>query len=518
MKRYTHLLLICLFALILRLALLIFVEHPGIGDPNHYYNLALRLINGQGFTIDYIWQFYNPPATLVHPEDFWMPFSAVLAAIPMQLTGNTSVPVAVLPFTLLGSLLPVCAYWAARQLGCGKTTSLFAAGAAAVLPEFVLNSVRTDTTIPNTLFLAISILALTEGLRQSKGWLFLLSGIAAGLAYLTRGDNLLLVPMFVVTVVIYTIMDRQQIKKNTWHLLLVPVVALIIASPWLIRNIQVGGSPVVPNLSRLFFLVDFRDHYAYGRDFNFQTLLEAQSITQIVAKRLFEMAASIKTMYITLDVFLPVIMFGGLVWLMITRDRQRLLTLAPAIILLGGSYVFYTTLAPIANQGGSFKKSYLSLVPLLIPLGAYLLETAIPRRQILVLVCVLGLGFTAANAVEMVRSDIRFVGTYLQYMQTVADAARELGDANDDEQIILMAQDPFMLRFFDIQSVVIPMEDRDTILEVAQRYQVDYLMMPPARPALDPLFEKAETDPRFVPLVDLPAINVELYGFDFEAD
>lgn len=75
-----------------------------------------------------------------------------------------------------------------------------------------------------------------------------------------------------------------------------------------------------------------------------------------------------------------------------------------------------------------------------------------------------------------------------------------------------------MLRFFGIQSVVIPMEDRNTVLEVAQRYGVDYLMMPPARPSLDPLFDGTETDPRFVPLVDLPAIGVKLYGFNFEAD
>lgn len=517
MRRYLPLLLICLGALLMRLILLVFVEHPGIGDPNHYYNLALRLIEGHGFTIDYIWQFYNPPASVVHPEDFWMPLAGVLAALPMTITGP-SVQAAILPFALLGSLLPICGYWAARQTDCSETTSLFAAGAVAFLPELVLNSVRTDTTIPNTLFVTLTILSLTAALRQPKLWLFILSGVTAGLAYLTRSENLLLLPMLIVTVIVYLMVARSQLRAAGWRLLLIPLIALLIASPWLIRNIQVGGSPVVPNLSRLFFLVDFRDHYAYGRDFNLETLLATQTPAQIIGKRLFEMAASVKTLYTVLDVFLPVAVFGGFIWLIATRDRQRLLTLAPVLILLGGAYFFYTILAPIANQGGSFKKSYISMIPLLVPAGAYLLDQAITGRRMLILIGVLALGFTGANAVELVRSDIRFVKPYLSAMSTVADTTRELGDANGDGNIVLMAQDQFMLRFFGIQSVVIPMEDRNTVLEVAQRYGVDYLMMPPARPSLDPLFDGTETDPRFVPLVDLPAIGVKLYGFNFEAD
>src|SRR5690606_23590522 len=168
------------------------------------------------------------------------------------------------------------------------------------------------------------------------------------LAYLTRSENLLLLPMLIVTVIVYLMVARSQLRAAGWRLLLIPLIALLIASPWLIRNIQVGGSPVVPNLSRLFFLVDFRDHYAYGRDFNLETLLATQTPAQIIGKRLFEMAASVKTLYTVLDVFLPVAVFGGFIWLIATRDRQRLLTLAPVLILLGGAYFFYTILAPIA--------------------------------------------------------------------------------------------------------------------------------------------------------------------------
>jgi hypothetical protein len=516
MGHSSKLLLICLLALLLRLALLPLIQHPGIADPNHYYNLGLRLLHGHGFTIDYIWQYYNPPESIVHPEDFWMPLAGVLAALSMAVFGE-SVQAAVLPFVLIGSLLPLIGYFAARQMQCSETSSLFAAAALAVLPELVLNSLRTDTTIPNTLFMGVAILLLTVGLQRGSTRALLGSGAAMGLAYLTRGDNLLLLPMFIVTVLAYALLVRGQMRARVWQLALVPLIALLVVSPWLLRNLQVSGSVLTPNLNRLFFLVDFRDHYAYERDFTLETLLASQTPAQIVGKRLFEMAASVKTLYTTLDLFLPVLLAVGLIGVWINRERARLLALAPVLILLGGTYVFYTLLAPIANQGGSFKKAYLSMIPLLVPLAAYGVDWALAQRP-RALVMVIALGLMTANAVELVRAEVRAVGTYLNYMETVADAARELGDTNGDGEIILMAQDPFMLRFFGISSVAIPMEDRETILEVARRYHVDYLMMPPARPALDPLFDGEDTDPRFVPLRDLPAIHVQLYGFRFEDD
>jgi 4-amino-4-deoxy-L-arabinose transferase-like glycosyltransferase len=509
--------LICLGAFALRLFTLQFVQHPGIGDPNHYYNLALRLLDGHGFTIDYIWQYYNPPQSIVHPEDFWMPLTGILTAVSMGVFG-ISVQAAVLPFLILGSMLPIVGYSAARQFGCLPMTSLFAAAAIAVLPEFVLNSMRTDTTLLNTPLICLSILWLTRGLQCGGLLPFVGAGIAGGLAYLTRGDNLLLLPMLIVTLLVYALWGRTATTGRRLALaVLVPIIALVIITPWLLRNVEVSGTALTPNLDRLFFLTDFREHYAYGRDFNLETLLASQTPAQLIGKRLFEMAASIKMLYIALDLFLPVAVAGGALLLVTSRDRQRWLTIAPTVILLGGVYVFYTVLMPIANQGGSFKKSYLSLIPLLLPLAAYALERAIVNRRMLIGVIVIAIGLMGANGVELVRAEARFVATYLDYMTLTTNAARALPDTNGDGQIILMAQDPFMLRYFGIQSVAIPMESREVVLEVAQRYGTDYLMMPPARPSLDPLYDGTESDPRFVEVVDIPQISVKLFAFNAEA-
>ncbi len=509
------LLLICFGALIFRLALLQFVNFPGIADPNHYYNMGVRLVEGDGFTINYIWQYNDNYASIVHPDDYWVPLTGILAALPMKFFG-IGVHQALLPFILIGSLLPALAYAAARQFGSAEDTSLFAAGAAAFLPEFVLNSLRTDTTMPNALLVCASILLLTYGLKRGRWLAFAGSGLLAGLAYLTRSENSLLLPMLLVTLVVYALL-RQ---KSRWrYALLIPLVMGLVILPWVLRTYAINGTFSTPTTSNMFFLTDYRDHYLYDRQLSLQTYLASVPLSTIIGKRLFEMAASIKLMITTLDVFLPVTVFGGLLLLVQARlrERDRWLTLAPALILLAGFFAFYTLLAPFKSQGGSFKKADLSLIPLLLPLAAYALERAVPNTRIRIGAMVLVVALLGASAFDLVRLDAIANNTYLDYMHKMLAVERTLPDTNGDGQIVMMAQDPYIIGYLGIESVTFPNEDRDTVLEVAKRYGVDYLLMPPDRPSLDPLMTGDVSDPRFVPIKAVTGTNLIFYGIKDDA-
>lgn len=503
------LLLICLGALALRLALLPFIAHPGIGDPNYYYLLGERLLNGHGFTIEFIWQYNDPPAALTHPIDHWLPLTGALAAGGMALFGQT-VTAALIPFILIGALLPALTYAAARDFGVGVGGALFAAGAAAVLPEFVLNSLRTDTTLPNAVFVCASILFFIRALRGGRARDYALSGALAGLAYLTRNDATLLLPMWAVTLIVW----RLSGARVRWRAaILAPVALLLVITPWLARNQAVLGYLTPRETSVMFFFTDQRDHYAYQRTFSLETMLAQQTPAQILSKRLFEMAAALKQIYTALDVFLPVAVAGGLLLTLAARDRDRLRWLSPTLILLLGAFVAYTILVPYKGQSGSFKKAYLTIVPLLLPLAGWALERAIGAVRLRAGAMLLALAFTGANAVELVRADATFTNNYLRYIAATVETANALPDTNGDGEIVLMAQDPFMLGFFGMRAMMIPMEDRETILEVAARYGADYLMMPPDRPSLDPLYTRAEADPRFIFAAAVPGYNVELFGF-----
>jgi hypothetical protein len=196
------------------------------------------------------------------------------------------------------------------------------------------------------------------------------------------------------------------------------------------------------------------------------------------------------------------------------RDRERLLTLSPALILLFGAFVAYTVFIPYKAQAGSYKKFYLALLPLLLPLAAFALEYAVQNRRIRLGAMALLAVLLCINAVYLVRNDAAASASYLASVEQMAIAAQALPDTNGDDQIILMTQDPYILRYVGIRSVMFPSEDRETIIEVARRYGVDYLLLPANRPALDPLYLRQETDEHFERAGEVPGTQYIFYRIE----
>lgn len=503
--------LVCVAALAIRLGLLLFVDFPGIADPNHYFNLGLRLVEGHGFTLDYIWQYNLPPVSIEHPIEHWMPGAAVLAAGAMALLGE-SVKAALLPFVLLGALLPVLSYAWARRLRLGQDASLFSAAAVAALPELMIYSLRTDTVIPFSICIGGSLLLLQRGFERGESWPFAACGIGVGLAYLTRSDALLLLPTTLVSAAIYPRWGRVR-SEGVWaRAALLVLAALVVVSPWLIRNLQTFGVLATPELDDMFFFTSHDDHYAYGRDFTLGSMMEAQTLGQIVGKRLFELAAAVKVMIQSLGVLLPVAVAGGVLLLVAERDHRRMLTLAPIAILLAGLLVSYPLLLPYKSQAGSFKKAFVSTLPLVVPVGAYAIERAVTERRFRWATMALVVALAGANAVDAIRLEQAASAEYLSEVRAMAAEAVRLPDMTGDDQLVLMAQDPFILRYVGLRSVMFPSESRDGIIDIAEKYHVDYLLMPADREALDPLLIDETLDPRFTPVADVPGTPFRFFG------
>src|SRR5690606_22253064 len=126
---HRNLLFICLAALAFRLLLLVFIHNPGMDDSLHYYNLGRRLAEGQGFTIDYVWQYLHFYDDLTHPIDYWMPLAGIIAAGSMKIFGVNTFA-GLLPFLVMGSLVPLLVYAAARQYQMDERSALIAAAFA----------------------------------------------------------------------------------------------------------------------------------------------------------------------------------------------------------------------------------------------------------------------------------------------------------------------------------------------------------------------------------------------------
>jgi hypothetical protein len=129
---------------------------------------------------------------------------------------------------------------------------------------------------------------------------------------------------------------------------------------------------------------------------------------------------------------------------------------------------------------------------------------------------VLVIVFAGANAVDLVRLDAAANTAYLDYMAKMQTVERTLPDTNGDGEIILMVQDPYIARYLGIRSIMFPNEDRNTVIQIARRYGVDYLLMPPNRPALDPLLNGDMVDPRFAPVASVTGTNLVFYALKDE--
>ena len=59
-----------------------------------------------------------------------------------------------------------------------------------------------------------------------------------------------------------------------------------------------------------------------------------------------------------------------------------------------------------------------------------------------------------------------------------------------------------------------PLASREQILELAERFSIDYILLPANRPSLDALYGEQEIDPRFVFAARIagPYRNFELYA------
>ncbi|MCK5786310.1 MAG: glycosyltransferase family 39 protein [Candidatus Sabulitectum sp.] len=204
----------------------------GDGIASHIL-LADNLKRGLGFTTFVKWTLYDQSEEFLRPEANRQPAMA-LTLIPVFALLGTGMAQAQ-AVALLHGLLAMffCAFWAKRLFG--REAALVVLGYLAVDPPFVWFSTQPDSLM---LYLALFYLTLMVADRKELSWKrTLLLGVMSGILYLTRTQGLLMVPAIGMWILI-------KGGKHRWlKAVLFGLAALIIVSPWLIRNINEFGSP-----------------------------------------------------------------------------------------------------------------------------------------------------------------------------------------------------------------------------------------------------------------------------------
>jgi 4-amino-4-deoxy-L-arabinose transferase-like glycosyltransferase len=226
---------IAVVGLILRLVYLLLVgRHTnGIGDFFFYHLSADRIGAGDGFKDPFLDRLGVPYPTALHPPAW----PGLLGAVAFF--GGTSVLTQRIVGCVVGALVIVVLGYLGRQVA-GERVGYVTAVLAALTPDLIGADASLMAETLYGLFVALALLLAVRAGRRLTPKVALLLGIVLGLAALTRGEGLFLVPLLALPLAVTTL-TRQRLACTALVLAGVAVVVL----PWTARNWTTFGQPVL---------------------------------------------------------------------------------------------------------------------------------------------------------------------------------------------------------------------------------------------------------------------------------
>jgi hypothetical protein len=344
------------------------LDYPSYTDAYYYTTNGQRLAQGHGFTEQIIWLYLDDPAGLPTPSHtYWMPLASLLAATGYLL--HDSFRGAQLFFWLLAGLLPLLAASIVAWLG-GQRWQFWMAGLLTAAGGFYAHFLSQPSTFApfawagGGCLLALAIAANDKGLAGRRRW-WLLAGLLAGLAHLTRADGLLLLA-------VGGLIWLKDWRNGHSLAALLGGYGLFMGG-WLLRNGLVLGTPLPTSGTQTIFLTSYADIFAYGRSFDLVHLL-AWGWPEILRSRLEGLSVALQTFvavssYIVLT---PFVIWG---WLYAAREKwQHVVPMSwYALLLLLAMSLLFTL--PGSN-GGLFHSSA-ALWPWFMALAAIGLDRAV---------------------------------------------------------------------------------------------------------------------------------------------
>jgi hypothetical protein len=448
---------------------------PSYMDAFYYATNGQRLAAGHGFSEMVIWQYLDEPAGLPAPSHtYWMPLPSLLAAAGYRLGQGYSG--ARLPFWSLAGLIPLLAY-AISWLISGERWQGWVAGLLTASGGFYAPFLgQTATFAPFAWFAAGSLLSLGLARRAASmaaQWTWLAAGLLAGLAYLTRADGLLLV---LVAGVLWLLgPGRRPARPGTLALFLAGF--LLVAGAWLARTWMVTGRLLPGAGAQTLFLTSYDDLYSFGREHTLATYLSwgwaniLSSKAQATWHAVQTLVAAEGLIFLT-----PFILLA--LWAALRREAARSLLLAP---LLFGLALLPTMTLLFSFPGirGSFFHSSIALWPFAMALAPAGIDLAVrwaaarlphwrPGRAARTFSALfVGMAFMVSFAADRTRSPSGEVAQgYLPLARLVEPGAA-----------VMVGNAPAFHYATGLPALSIPNEPLDVVLQVADRYGADYLLL-----------------------------------------
>jgi hypothetical protein len=502
-----------ILGLILRFYLASFAKMPGHGDSAFYYTVAKNIATGRGPIVDYIVYFFSGLLPLPHyAGDFWNPSASFLIAIPMMIFHNTSISIGLIAPILFGIIPALVGYWAGTKYSGSVSSGVLIGLLTFFSPFQVWFSTTTEAIIFSGAFGALAIYFMIKSDESPR--CFFTAAIFTGLANLIRQDNILLFGVLVICILLASLPWKKKIGIAA----AVVGIHLLILSPLLIMNYANLHVIFPPGPSKTAFLTTYEDFHAYNKPTDWATLRATFGIKGIIAGRLHTAWENIPQVDYFLDPILTWLFLGALAGtLFFRRDRAKLKMLLPAFLFAIFEYLFYSFIASFSGPG-SLIKSLGALMPficiVIIDFFAYYQRQKFwLTASVILLAAYCGyLGFQKNYS-----STTYYNGMYDDYklIQKIID--KDAGKRGiPPDQIAILARDTWdVAEGTGFKTVMVPNNDIDTIIFVAQHYNAHYILLPAKRPQLEKIYNGLTPDPRFHFIAAIPNSELKIFWMDF---
>jgi hypothetical protein len=449
------------------------VESPGYMDADYYYATALQLIDGQGLTEPFLWNYLDDPTGLPHISHlYWMPLPSMIAAGTMLL-GDSVFRTAQLPFILLAAVLPPLSATYSHRLTRDARLA-WMAGLFAAFPGFFLPFLVTiDSFAVFAIVGSASLWLMGRSVREPTIARWFISGLLIGIGALARADGLLLLSVGLLAVFWSS---QRRISGS----LALGLGVLAVMGPWWARNLAETGALLNPGSQRLLWMLEYDDLFAFpASDLTFARWWEAGLLAAAQARLA---ALSTNVQRLTAEggmIFLAPFMLVGA----IRKWRHPFVRLG--IVYLGGLFVIMTLIFPYVGPRGALFHSMSAVMPMLWALAPLGIRTGVfwlgakrnwDRRQAwqvfgtsaVVLAVLLTIGLYAT----------RFFGegdAWNASAQTYIAAAASIADG--PESIVAVNNPPGFFAHSQISAVVIPSGTEQTFRKVVGSFDVGWVVL-----------------------------------------
>jgi hypothetical protein len=515
---------------------LVRLEQPSYMDAYYYSTNGIRLAGGHGFSEMIVWQFLDNPDGLPIPSHtYWMPLPSVLAAIGYLIRADFLGEQLV--FWLLSGLLPILAFAISLFISGERWQAWVAALLTASGSFYGAFFSQPSTFTPFALFggLCLLMLGLSSTSRVDSGvaaaekihlrkqrLLWLLAGVFAGFAHLTRADGALLI---VAAGLIWIIQIRRRIslfdssseselvggvyRKPIRDLILFIAGYLLIMGGWLLRNWIVIGRPLSTVSMQSIFLTTYDDLFSYGRSLNLENYL-AWGLDNIILSKLESLWVAIQTLIVVPGViFLVPFVVIALVHFY-RRPAQRAL-LRPAvwyslllIITMSMIFTFPGMRGAIFHSSSALWPWSTALAAAGIGLSVDWVASRLPHWQpekakrrfsVLFILLAFAFGFYVSESRANPPED--------------PDLYHQIKDLLPPDAIVMSGNAPAVNYHMDLPAVSVPNEPVDVVVQSARRYGVTHLMLDEDTPdPLTDIYSGKVLDPRVELIQEFGAVKV----------